>query len=80
MGLAVRIGLHTGEVEKHGDDIAGIAVHVAARVSAMADAGEILVSRTVTDLVAGSELAFEDRGERELKGLPDPWRLFLVKG
>jgi class 3 adenylate cyclase len=80
LGIAVRIGLHTGEVERHGDDIAGIAVHIAARVSAAGDAGEILVSRTVTDLVAGSGMSFEDRGERELKGVPEPWRLFRVTG
>ena len=74
----MRVGLHTGEVERHGDDLAGIAVHIAARVSAAAGAGEILVSRTVTDLVAGSGIDFEDRGEHELKGIREPWRLFAV--
>ena len=79
LDIDVRLGLHTGEVEGRGDDIAGIAVHIAARVAATAEAGEILVSRTVTDLVAGSGLEFEDRGEHELKGVPDRWRLFAVR-
>ena len=79
LDIDVRLGLHTGEVEGRGDDIAGIAVHIAARVAATAGAGEILVSRTVTDLVAGSGLEFEDRGEYELKGVPDRWRLFAVR-
>ena len=78
LGIDVRVGLHTGEVEGRGADIAGIAVHIAARVAATAGAGEILVSRTVTDLVAGSGIDFEDRGERTLKGVRDPWRLFAV--
>jgi len=80
LGIEVRVGLQTGEVEGRGDDIAGIAVHIAARVSAAAGAGEILVSRTVTDLVTGSGIDFEDRGERERKGVRDPSRLFAVKG
>ncbi len=79
-GIDVRLGLHTGEVEGRGDDIAGIAVHIAARVAGTAGTGEILVSRTVTDLVAGSGIDFEDRGEHELKGVRDPWRLFAVVG
>ncbi len=79
LGIEVRVGLHTGEVERHGDDLAGIAVHIAARISAAGGAGEILVSRTVTDLVAGSGIDFEDRGERELKGIREPWRLLAVK-
>ena len=78
LGIDVRVGMHTGEVELRGDDIAGIAVNIAARVVAAADAGEVLVSRTVTDLVAGSEIAFDDRGEYELKGVPGSWRLFAV--
>ena len=78
IGLQVRAGLHSGECEVMGDDVGGIAVHIAARVLAEAAPGEIVVSRTVRDLVAGSGLAFEDRGERALKGLEYPWRLFAV--
>ena len=78
LGIDVRIGLHTGEVERRGDDVAGIAVHLAQRVQAKARPGEILVSRTVVDLVVGSDLHFVDRGEYELKGLPGMWRLFVV--
>jgi class 3 adenylate cyclase len=70
--------LHTGEVELMGDDIAGIAVHISARVSELAAPGEVLVSRTVVDLVAGSGIKFEDRGEHELKGVPGTWRLYRV--
>jgi pimeloyl-ACP methyl ester carboxylesterase len=80
LGLEVRAGVHTGEVEVRGDDISGIAVHIAARVSAMAEAGEVLVSRTVVDLVAGSGLRFQPRGERTLKGVPGQWGLFSVEG
>jgi class 3 adenylate cyclase/pimeloyl-ACP methyl ester carboxylesterase len=80
LGLEVRAGVHTGEVELMGDDIGGIAVHLGARVAALAGAGEVLVSRTVVDLVAGSGLSFEDRGEHELKGVPGSWRLFAVEG
>lgn len=68
----------TGEIEVAADDIAGVAVHVAARVCAIADANQVLVSRTVTDLVAGSGLQFEDRGGHELKGVPGSWRLYSV--
>jgi class 3 adenylate cyclase len=78
--IEVRVGLHTGEVERRGDDVAGIGVHIAAQVSAAASAGEILVSRTVTDLVEGSGIEFQDRGERVLKGVREPGRLFAVKG
>lgn len=78
LGIEVRVGLHTGEVELVGDDVAGIAVHIAARVGALADTSEVLVSGTVKDLVAGSGIAFSDRGERALKGVPDTWRLFAV--
>jgi class 3 adenylate cyclase len=74
----VRCGLHTGEIELRGDDIAGIAVHIGQRVAAFAGGGEVLVSRTVADLLAGSELNFEDRGEHELKGVPGRWRLLRV--
>ena len=78
LGLEVRSGLHTGEVERTGDDVAGLAVHLAARIMGLAGAGEILVSRTVRDLVIGSELAFTDRGERELKGIPDRWAVYAA--
>jgi class 3 adenylate cyclase len=75
-GIPVRAGLHAGECELRGDDIGGIAVHIAARVSALAGAGEVLVSRTVRDLVAGSGLEFSPRGAHELKGVPDRWDLY----
>ena len=78
LGVEIRAGLHSGEIELRGDDVAGMAVHIAARVSARAGAGEVLVSRTVTDLVAGSGIEFEDRGEHELKGVPGTWHLFSV--
>ena len=78
LGLDVRAGVHTGECERLDGTLGGIAVHIGARVSAQADAGEVLVSSTVKDLVAGSGLAFEDRGEQELKGVPGAWRLFEV--
>ena len=78
LGLDVRSGLHTGEIEQRGDDVHGLAVHVAQRVSALAGAGEVLVSRTVVDLVAGSDIQFEDHGEHELKGVPGTWKVALV--
>jgi class 3 adenylate cyclase len=78
IGLELRAGLHTGECELIGDDIRGIAVNIGARVGATAAPGEVLVSQTVKDLVAGSGLAFEDRGEHELKGVPGSWRLYSV--
>jgi class 3 adenylate cyclase len=78
-GLNVRAGLHTGEIETRGQDVSGLAVHIAARVSALAVAGEVLVSRTVTDLVAGSGIEFENRGEHQLKGVPGSWQLFSVR-
>ena len=78
VGLQVRAGLHTGEIELRGDDIGGLAVHVAARVAGLAGAGEVLVSRTVKDLTVGSGLEWEDRGEHELKGVPDHWALFAA--
>ena len=78
LDIQVRVGLHTGEVEMRGSDLAGIAVHLAQRVSALAGPGEVLVSRTVVDLVAGSGLEFEGRGEHELKGVPGTWALFSV--
>ena len=79
LGLEVRAGLHTGEVELMGDRVAGIAVHIGARVGALADAGGVLVSSTVKDLVAGSGLRFADRGAHVLKGVPGEWRLFAVE-
>ncbi len=75
-GVRVRAGLHTGEVEVMGDDIGGIGVHIAARVSALAGPGEVLVSRTVKDLVAGSGLEFSERGAHRLRGVPDEWELY----
>lgn len=77
-GLRVRAGLHTGEVERSRDDIAGLGVHLAARIMGLADAGEVFVSRTVRDLVIGSELTFSDRGEHELKGIPDRWGIYAA--
>jgi class 3 adenylate cyclase len=78
LGIDIRAGLHTGEVELRGDDVAGMAVHIGARVSALARPGEVLVSSTVKELVAGSGIDFEDRGEHELKGVPGFWRLYAV--
>jgi class 3 adenylate cyclase len=78
--LEVRSGLHTGEIEVMGDDVSGLAVHIGARVSAIAAPGEVLVSGTVKDLVVGSGIAFEDRGVRELKGVPGEWRLLAPRG
>jgi class 3 adenylate cyclase len=78
LSLDVRVGLHTGEVETMGDDIGGLAVHIGERVCASAAPGEVLASRTVVDLVAGSGITFSDRGERELKGVPDRWQLYAV--
>jgi class 3 adenylate cyclase len=80
LGLEVRAGVHTGEVELRDDDISGIAVHIAARVAAAAGAGEVLVSRIVVDLVAGSGLSFAARGEHALKGVAGEWGLFAVEG
>jgi class 3 adenylate cyclase len=77
--IEVRAGLHTGEIELRGDDIGGIAVHIGQRVSALAGPGEVLVSSTVKDLVAGSGIAFADRGSHRLKGIPDEWRILAVQ-
>jgi pimeloyl-ACP methyl ester carboxylesterase/class 3 adenylate cyclase len=77
-GVALRAGLHTGEVEPHGDEFSGIAVAIGARVAALAEAGEVLVSSTVKDLVVGSALSFEDRGVHDLKGVPDAWHLYAL--
>lgn len=79
LGLDIRIGIHSGECELVGEKLGGIAVHTASRVMATANAGEILVSRTVKDLVAGSGLSFKDRGLHTFKGVPDEWRLFLLQ-
>lgn len=79
LGLEIRAGIHTGEVEEVGDDLGGIAVHIAARIAAEAGASEVLVSSTVKDLVAGSGLAFTDRGESELRGVPGSWRLYAAE-
>jgi len=78
LGIEVRAGLHTGEIELRGVDIGGIAVHIGQRVSALAQPGEVLVSSTVKDLVAGSGIAFADRGFHVLRGMPDEWRVFAV--
>jgi len=78
LGINVRAGLHTGECEVRGDDLAGLAVHIAARVGALAGPQEVLVSSTVKDLVTGSGIVFRERGEHDLKGIPDSWRLFAV--
>jgi len=79
LDLGVRAGLHTGECERDGERVTGIAVHIGARVAALADPGEVLVSRTVKDLVAGSGIELDDRGEHELKGIPGDWQLFSVR-
>jgi class 3 adenylate cyclase len=79
LGLEVRAGLHTGECELMDGKVTGIAVHTGARVASQAQAGEVLVSSTVKDLVAGSGLVFEDRGAHELKGIPGEWRLYALE-
>jgi class 3 adenylate cyclase len=78
MGVEVRCGLHTGECEVRANDLAGIAVHIGARIGGIAQPGEVLVSTTVKDLVIGSEIEFRDRGEHDLKGVPGTWKLFAV--
>ena len=78
LGVEIRAGLHTGEIELRGDDIAGMSVNIGSRVAACAGPAEVLVSKTIPDLVAGSGIGFEDRGEHELKGVPGRWRLFAV--
>jgi class 3 adenylate cyclase len=77
-GLSIRAGLHTGECELMGSDIGGIAVHIGARVAALARSDEVLVSSTIKDLVVGSGIEFDDRGQHALKGVPGSWRLFSV--
>ena len=78
LGIEIRAGLHTGEIQLREHDIAGVAVNIGARVCAAATAGEVLVTRTVVDLVAGSGIAFGDRGDQHLKGIREAWRLFAV--
>jgi len=78
IGVEVRVGIHSGEIERVGEDVAGIGVHIASRVGALAAPGEVLVSETVKGLVAGSGITFVERGEYELKGVPDRWRLYRV--
>ncbi len=78
LGLETRAGLHTGEVEVRGADVGGIAVHIGSRVASLAKPGDVLVSRTVKDLVAGAGIAFAERGAHELKGVPEPWQLYSV--
>jgi class 3 adenylate cyclase len=80
ISLPLRAGLHTGEIEMRGGDITGIAVHAAARIMAKSQSSEVLVSRVVTDLVAGAGLSFSERGSHELKGLPGQWDLFAATG
>jgi class 3 adenylate cyclase len=79
LGIDVRAGLHTGECEVIGDDVGGIAVHIGARIASLAGPGEVLVSRTVKDLVAGSGLRFADRGSQILKGVPGDWQIYAVE-
>jgi class 3 adenylate cyclase len=79
LGIKLRVGVHTGECEQRGDQLGGIAVHIAARVAALAQPDQVLVSRTVTDLVVGSHLEFADRGEHDLRGVPGTWQLFAAR-
>ena len=80
LGVEIRAGVHTGEIELRGDEVTGLAVHIGARVVGLASAGEVLVSRTVKDLVAGSGIEFADRGTHALRGIPDAWQLYGVSG
>jgi class 3 adenylate cyclase len=80
LGLELRVGVHTGECERRGNHLGGIALDIAAQVAALAQPNEVLVSRTVTDLVSGSRLEFADRGEHELEGVPGRWHVFAVQG
>ena len=79
IGIEIRAGVHTGEVEVRGQQIGGLAVHIGARVAATGGSGEIVVSGTVKELMAGSDLTFTERGEHELKGVPGTWRLYVVE-
>ena len=78
LGIDLRAGIHTGECEVRGDDLVGLAVHIAARVGALASSGAVMVSSTVKDLVVGSGIEFDDRGTHALKGVPDEWQLYAV--
>jgi class 3 adenylate cyclase len=78
LGLQVRAGVHTGEIARLGDDLAGIAVHIGARLCALAGGNEVLVSNTVKDLTVGSDLAYADRGRHELKGVPGNWQIWAA--
>lgn len=80
LDIEIRAGLHVGEIELIGNDVGGIAVHIAARILALARPNEILASSTVKDLVAGSGIAFEDRGVQALRGVPEEWRIMAVAG
>ena len=79
VGVEVRAGVHTGEVERRGDNVGGLAVHIGARVAGLAQGGEVLVSQTVNGLVAGSGLCFEDRGRHRLRGVPGEWQLSAAR-
>jgi class 3 adenylate cyclase len=79
LALEVRVGVHAGEVDRRGDDVSGIALHIGQRVSSHAEPGEVLVSSTVKELVAGSGIRFEDRGQRQLKGVAEPWHVYSVE-
>jgi len=80
LGIEVRCGIHTGEMELRSGDVAGLAVHIAARISALAGKSEVLVSRTVKDLVVGTAITFEKKGSHQLKGVPDEWEIYAVTG
>jgi class 3 adenylate cyclase len=80
LALEIRAGIHSGEVEVVGSDLRGLAVHIAARVGALAAPGEVLVSSTVKELIMGSDIALEERGSHALKGIPGEWRLYAVSG
>jgi class 3 adenylate cyclase len=80
LGVEIRVGVHTGECELIGEDVGGMAVHIASRVGALAGPGEVLVSGTVFGTVVGGPFAFEDRGFHELKGVPGRWPLFALRG
>jgi class 3 adenylate cyclase len=79
LGLEMRAGVHAGEIELRGDRVAGMAVHLAARIMGLANAHEVVVSRTVCDLSVGSGLTFREHGEHELKGIPGKWELFILE-
>jgi class 3 adenylate cyclase len=79
-GLKLRVGIHVGEVERMQDQVAGLAVHIASRISSSAEPGQILVSRTVRDLAVGAPIRFADCGTHALRGVPEPWQLYAVDG